>query len=96
MGAQWIVTPFAQSVGMMSHGELGVLDSSALISSFPEKFQNTQRIFESVFTLSPYAMLMLYIFPALTTVRTYAQAHAINTCTFLFSIICELGFRQHP
>lgn len=59
MGAQWIVTPFAQSVGMLSHGELGVLDSNALITSFPEKFQNIPRIFESVFTLSPYAMLML-------------------------------------
>lgn len=92
----WVVTPFVQSVGMLSQGELGVLDSNALISSFPEKFQNTPRIFESVFTLSPYAMPMLYIFPALTTVWTHAHAHAVNTCTFFFSIIWEPGFRQHP
>lgn len=48
MGAQWVVTPFVQSVGMLSQGVLRVLDSNALISSFPEKFQNTPRISKSV------------------------------------------------
>lgn len=80
---------------MLSQGELGVLDSNALMSSFPEKFQNTPRISESVFTLRPYAMLMLCIFPALTTVWTCTRM-CHKHVTFFFSITWEPGFRQHP